>query len=117
MIQRRKPSRSKEKPKQALTKSQLPRRAPAVIALMEMGVNDYGEIAYATGLTVADVKEIDAAEDRKIRRLATQGTPAGTYLPLNKPVRCPTCNGMVTMAPCVACDRRWDETSVEAPVN
>lgn len=111
MIQREQPAKTKTK--RAL-KSQLPRRAPAVIALMEMGVRDFSAIADATGLTVDDVKEIESADDRKIRRIASQGTPPGTYLPLTKPVRCPTCNGMVTMAPCVACDRRWEETAPES---
>ncbi len=114
MIQRQLPAEPTPKPKRA-TKAQLPRRAPVVIALMEMGVRDFDEIATATGLTVEDIEEIDSAEDRKIRRIATEGTPAGTYLPLTKPVRCPTCNGMVTMAPCVACDRRWDESMTGNP--
>lgn len=109
MIQRQQPSEPKAKAKRTTPKSQLPRRAPTVIALMEMGVRDFGEIASATGLSVEDVQEIESAEDRKIRRIASEGTPPGTYLPLTKPVRCPTCNGMVTMAPCVACDRRWEE--------
>ena len=114
MIQRQQSSKAKSKPTQPTPKSQLPRRAPTVIALMEMGVRDFDEIAIATGLTVDDVKEIDSADDRKIRRIAAQGTPAGTYLPLTNPVRCPNCNGMITMAPCVACDRRWDDIPTES---
>lgn len=113
MIQRQQPIEAKTKPKRSTPKNQLPRRAPTVIALMEMGVLDFDEIATATGLSVDDVKEIESAEDRKIRRIASQGTPAGTYLPLTKPVRCPTCNGMITMAPCVACDRRWEDIPSE----
>lgn len=81
----------------------VPPRAAAAIAVMEMGISDYNEIAEAVGLSVADVKRIDAAEDRCIRDLGILGIPDGFYFNLSKKVRCRKCYAWVTIAPCVAC--------------
>ena len=81
----------------------VPRRLATVIAVMEMGVSDYNAIARAVGLTVDEVKRIDKAEDGRIRSAASKGTPKGTFLPLNKSMRCPQCRQLITLVPCVAC--------------
>ena len=81
----------------------VPRRLATVIAVMEMGVSDYDLIARAVGVTVDEVKRIDKAEDGRIRSAASKGTPKGTFLPLNKAMRCPQCRQLITLVPCVAC--------------
>ena len=84
-------------------------RTSMIIALMEMGVTDYDKIAGAVGATKDDVKLVDMAEDDKTRQLASKGTPEGTYFVLRKPIRCPRCEALLTLVPCVACQVRDGE--------
>ena len=105
MIRRSEPTPPKKHRKTPLSPA-VASRASVVIALMEMGLSDYDKIADAVGLTSADIRRIDMAEDAKIRRLATQGTPEGTYYTLRRPIRCPGCDGKVTLVPCVVCQIR-----------
>ena len=94
------PSRSSRKP------APLSGRIEAAIAVMQMGVSDYSEIAAAVGLTCDEVKRIDMAEDPRIKSLATQGVPAGKRFHLVRPLACPNCLHKITIAPCVACATR-----------
>jgi hypothetical protein len=82
----------------------VPRRVAVAIAIMEMGVSDYEEIATAVGLTEEAVEEIDSVEDTEIRRLACVGIPYGVYFNIDKPLRCPKCQCMINLVPCVSCD-------------
>ena len=82
----------------------VPKKTAAVLALIQMGVTSYTEIARAVGLSVDEVARIDAAEDKAVRQLATGGFPKGTYVRLQRKTRCPKCNSLVNLVPCVACD-------------
>jgi hypothetical protein len=82
----------------------VPYAAAAAISLMEMGITDYERIAAAVGLDAAEVERIDMAEDKSIRQLCLAGVPYGHYFTLESHIRCPKCSGMITLAPCVACD-------------
>ena len=82
----------------------VPYAAAAAISLMEMGITDYERIAAAVGLDAAEVERIDMAEDKAIRQLCLAGVPYGHYFTLEAHIRCPKCSGMITLAPCVACD-------------
>ena len=82
----------------------VPRRVAVAIAIMEMGVTEYDEIATAVGLTEEAVEQIDSVEDPAIRRLASVGIPYGTYFNIDKPLRCPKCQRLIILVPCVACD-------------
>ena len=44
------------------------------------------------------------AEDKSIRQFCLAGVPYGHYFTLESRIRCPKCSGMITLAPCVACD-------------
>ncbi len=79
------------------------RRCATAIALMQMGVSDFGLIAKAVGLEVDVIEQIDAAGDRTIRALAVAGIPRGEFFKLRIHVHCPRCNGQVYTAPCVLC--------------
>ena len=81
----------------------VPYRVAAVVALMEMGITDYAEIAHAVGLTVEEVASIDLTEDASIRQLCVEKIPYGEYFKLDEEIRCPKCNAMIRVAPCVAC--------------
>jgi hypothetical protein len=79
------------------------RQCATVIALMQMGVSDYGLIAKAVGLEVGVIEQIDTAEDRVIRALAVAGIPRGEFFKLRVHVHCPRCHGRVYTAPCAMC--------------
>ena len=82
----------------------VPYAAAAAISLMEMGITDYDRIGAAVGLHADEVERIDMAEDKAIRQLCLAGVPYGHYFTLESVIRCPKCSGMITLAPCVACD-------------
>ncbi len=82
----------------------MPYAAAAAISLMEMGITDYDRIGAAVGLDASEVQRIDMAEDKAIRQLCLAGVPYGHYFTLESHIRCPKCSGMITLAPCVACD-------------
>lgn len=84
----------------------MPRRVAATVAVMQMGLTDYREIAGAVGLTVAEVKRVDSAKDRAVRQLCSVGIPEGEYFKLDETIRCPKCKAMIRIAPCVACVSR-----------
>jgi len=84
----------------------LPIRVEAAIAVMLMGVTDYSEIASAVGLTYKEVKEIDMANDPRIKTLASEGFPPGKRFRLARPLYCPKCKYKINIAPCVACESR-----------
>lgn len=83
----------------------LPYASAAVIALIELGLSDYSVIAEAVGLNVEDVQRIDNAEDVVVRQLAVEGLPHGEYFKLRARIRCPKCNGLIVIAPCISCSR------------
>jgi hypothetical protein len=72
---------------------------------MEMGISKYRLIAEAVGLTEAEVRGIDTAEDLLVRQLAVAGIPMGEFFKLDCRVRCPKCQAMLVIAPCVSCRR------------
>jgi hypothetical protein len=53
---------------------EFPYQVAAAIAVMEMGISEYGVIAEAVGLTVAELKVIGTAADTKIRQIAFTAT-------------------------------------------
>jgi hypothetical protein len=83
---------------------EVPYRVAAAIAVMEMGISEYGVIAEAVGLTLAEVRGIDTAEDSSVRQLAVAGIPVGEFFKLDRRVRCPKCQAKVEIAPCVTCN-------------
>jgi hypothetical protein len=84
---------------------EVPYRVAAAVAVMEMGISEYGVIAEAVGLTVAEVTCIDRAEDSLVRQLAVAGIPVGEFFKLDHRIRCPKCQAKVEIAPCVTCHR------------
>ena len=54
---------------------------------MEMGISEYRLIAEAVGLTEAEVRGIDAAEDALVRQLAVAGIPMGEFFKLDRRYR------------------------------
>jgi len=84
----------------------VPRRTGAALALMQIGIRDYGMIASAAGLTEREVKCIDMADDPQVKELGVRGIPFGQYFHLRQRVRCPKCAARITVAPCVACQIR-----------
>jgi hypothetical protein len=82
---------------------EVPYQVAAAVAVMEMGISEYGVIAEAVGLTVAEVRGIDTAEDSSVRELAVAGIPIGEFFKLARRVRCPKCQAKVEIAPCVTC--------------
>jgi hypothetical protein len=87
-------------------RSPLPMRVEATIAVMLMGVMDYSEIASAVGLTRKEVKEINLADDPRIKTLASEGLPPGKRFRLARPLYCPKCRHKINIALCVACESR-----------
>lgn len=79
-------------------------RVASTIAVMQMGVVDYSTIAQAVGLGIPEIQEIDGAADGSVRELAVAGIPGGEYFRLLRPVRCPKCQALVSLAPCVGCE-------------
>lgn len=88
---------------------EVPYPVAAAIALMEMGISEYRLIAEAVGLTEAEVRGIDTAEDALVRQLAVAGIPISEFFKLDCRVRCPKCQAMVVIAPCVSCRRLLSE--------
>ncbi len=82
---------------------EVPYRVATAIAVMEMGISEYGVIAEAVGLTVAEVRRIDTAEDSLVRQLAVARIPVGEFFKLDHRLRCPKCQVKVEIAPCVTC--------------
>ena len=82
---------------------EVPYRVAAVIALMEMGISDYSVIAAALRMTLEEVQRVDSAEDSAIRQLCLERIPDGEYFKLDEEIRCPRCNAMIKVVPCVAC--------------
>jgi hypothetical protein len=82
---------------------EVPYRVAAAIAVMEMGISEYGVIAAAVGLTEAEVQGIDGAEDSLVKQLAVAGIPVGEFFKLDQRIRCPRCQAKVEIAPCVTC--------------
>lgn len=88
------------------TDLEVPRKTATALAIMGMGISDYASIAQAAGLSHEQVAGIDLSDDRVIRRLGVVGIPFGHFFNLRNKIRCPICEGWITIAPCVACDRR-----------
>ena len=84
---------------------EVPYRVAAAIAVMEMGISEYRLIAEAVGLTEAEVRGIDSAEDSLVRQLAVAGIPIGEFFKLDRRIRCPKCQARLVIAPCVSCRR------------
>jgi len=82
---------------------EVPYRVAAAIAVMEMGISEYAVIAEAVGLTVEEVRTIDAAEDSSVRQLAVARIPLGEWFKLDKHLRCPKCHAELNLVPCIAC--------------
>jgi hypothetical protein len=82
---------------------EVPYRVAAAIAVMEMGISDYSVIARVAGLTVEEVERVDMADDLSVRQLAVAGIPAGEFFRLYNRLRCPKCQAMLSIAPCIAC--------------
>jgi len=78
-------------------------RVAAALAVMQMGIAEYPVIAEAVGLSIEEVRQIDGAEDHGVRQLAVAGIPCGEYFKLDRRVRCPKCQALVGLAPCVTC--------------
>lgn len=87
------------------TKSDIrvPYKTAAAMAVMEMGITDFDDIAEAVGLTVADIKRIDQVEEEGVRRLCSERIPYGEYFKLAIHLRCPRCSAKTIMAPCATC--------------
>ena len=62
-------------------------------------------VTEAVGLTEAEVRGIDTADDLFVRQLAVAGIPMGEFFKLDCRVRCPKCQAMLVIAPCVSCRR------------
>jgi hypothetical protein len=92
---------------------EVPYSTALVMAMIQMGVSDYAVIAKAAGLHVAEVRRIDMVEDRAVRQLGLAGIPHGVYFKLHEKVRCPKCNALVRMAPCIACNTMADAPLAE----
>lgn len=84
-------------------KKRLPLRVETALAVMQMGISDYPTIASCAGLTEQEVKHIDLSEDRRIRQLGVGGVSPEKQYRLLRPLRCPKCRGMISIAPCVVC--------------
>jgi hypothetical protein len=91
----------------------VPYATATAMALMQMGVRDYATIAGAVALSVDQIRRIDMAEERPIRQLGLVGIPHGVYFKLHETIRCPKCNALVKIAPCVACDSMADVSLAE----
>lgn len=85
---------------------EVPRKTAMALAIMGMGISDYAAIAQAAGLSWDQVAGIDLSDDRAVQRLGVVGIPYGHFFNLRNKIRCPLCEGWITVAPCVACDRR-----------
>ena len=83
---------------------EVPYRVAATVALMGMGMTDFGQIASLVGLTEKDVQAVDDADDPAIRKLAAVGVPGGGRFKLRGPVRCPKCHANISIVPCVTCN-------------
>jgi hypothetical protein len=81
----------------------LPLRVETALAVMQMGVSDYTTIATSVGLTEQEVEQIDLSDDRRIRRLGIRGVSPEKQYRLLRPLRCPKCRGLTTVAPCLVC--------------
>jgi len=81
----------------------LPLRVEAALAVMQMGVSDYAQIASSVGLTEEQVESIDMSDDVRIRSLAAHGVCPDKRYRLVRPLRCPKCRGRITVAPCLTC--------------
>ena len=92
----------------------VPQQTAVAVALMEMGITNLEEIGRAVGLSTDEVLRIDSVEDPAVRKLCSLGIPYGIYFRLQDKVRCPRCDGFVTIAPCVACDRRQKPAKTES---
>jgi hypothetical protein len=83
--------------------TKLPLRVEAAVALMQMGISDYAQIASCVGMTEEQVQQIDLSDDKRIRRLALDGVSPEKRYRLVHPLRCPKCRGRITVAPCLVC--------------
>ena len=81
----------------------LPLRSEAALAVMQMGITDYGLIATAVGIPEEEVARIDHSEDERIRRLAVHGVDPAKRYHLVRPLRCPKCRARISVAPCLIC--------------
>jgi hypothetical protein len=52
------------------------------------------------------VESVDRLEDDAVRSLWKAGIPHNAYFKLHGSIRCPRCNSLIKIAPCVACMAR-----------
>ena len=75
----------------------------AAFVLIESGIRDDAVIADAVGLRKAEIAEIIATTDTRLRREAINAVPTSFTFSLRGIVRCPGCRQRITLAPCMTC--------------
>ena len=75
-------------------KDEIAKVGDAIYSFAELGMQEFETQRYLTGLLEKEGFTI---------QLGVAGIPHGVYFKLHEKVRCPKCNALVRVAPCIAC--------------
>ena len=81
----------------------LSRRAMAAVELMLRGMSDFGRVGAAVGLPIGEVRQLEAADDPRVRKLILEGLPEDFVFRLRIAIVCPGCNCRIYLVPCMTC--------------
>ncbi len=90
--------------------------AMAAIELMLRGVSDLQRIASVVGLTIEEVRDLESADDPRVRKLVLEGLPLEFVFRLRSATVCPGCGSRIYLVPCMTC-RAGRGTSAESTVH
>ncbi len=85
------------------TSRKLSQKTLAVLAMIQSGFSDLSQIAEALGMPLANVKQINEAQDAEVRRAAVDGVPKDFLYRIRRALKCPSCGGKIFLVPCVVC--------------
>jgi hypothetical protein len=83
--------------------AKLSQRAVAAIELMLRGMSNMDRIAAAVGLSIDEVKRLEAANDPRVRQIIAEGPPPGFVFRLRSVIICPGCGCRIFLVPCMTC--------------
>ena len=75
----------------------------AAVELMLRGVTDLQRVAAVVGLSVEEVRHLEAADDPRVRKLIGEGLPDEYVFRLRSAIACPGCGTRIYLVPCMAC--------------
>jgi hypothetical protein len=75
----------------------------AAVELMLRGVSDLDCVASVVGLPIEEVRQLESANDPRVRRLIVEGLPPDFAFRLRSAIVCPGCGSRIYLVPCMTC--------------